>query len=302
MNTGFLMDTAAVVDKEISPERQIVFIEWVKRAVVVGLIVALYAKVIADLGLEWWTVPSSSYGILIPPVALYIAHMRRKIIFAIPAHPDLHGLWLIGLACLLLMGGNLAAEFYLSRISIVPLAAGLAWTFWGRGRLNALVFPLTLLATMVPLPVLIYNLIAVPLQLFATGAATVAAQAAGVSIYRQGNVIQLASTSLGVAEACSGLQSLSALLVASLIVGFVENASVLGRVLLFLMAPPLAILVNVLRIAGTAILADYRLQFALGFYHSFSGWLVFVIGFGSLWLLGKIIFRLTRGNLCASIR
>src|SRR5581483_6750627 len=133
-----------------------------------------------------------------------------------------------------------------------------------------------------------------PLQLFASGAATAAAQALGVSIYRQGNIIQLANTSLGVAEACSGLQSLSALLVASLLVGFVENASTLGRVLVFLLAAPLAILVNVLRITGTAILADYRLEYALGFYHSFSGWLVFVIGFGSLWMLGKAIFRLTR--------
>jgi exosortase len=129
--------------------------------------------------------------------------------------------------------------------------------------------------------------------LFASEAATYAAQAVGVSIYRQGNIIQLANTSLGVAEACSGLQSLSALLVASLLVGFVENGSMLGRVLLFLLAAPLAISVNVLRITGTAILADYRLEFALGFYHSFSGWLVFIVGFGGLWLLGKAIFRLT---------
>lgn len=291
----FLMDTAAVL-RDVSRDRQILFLEWSKRAVVLGLIVALYGTVVADLGFEWWTVSSSSYGMLIPPVALYIVYMRRKILFAVPAQPDLRGLWFIGLACLFFIAGSLAAEFYLSRISIVVLAAGLAWTFWGRGRLYALAFPLILLVTMVPLPALIYNAIALPLQLFASGAATAVAQAAGVSIYRQGNVIQLANTSLGVAEACSGLQSLCSLLVASLIVGFVENASVLGRLLLFLLAAPLAILVNVLRIAGTAVLADHRLEYALGFYHSFSGWLVFVIGFGALWLVGKLLFRLTRNS------
>ena len=105
-------------------------------------------------------------------------------------------------------------------------------------------------------------------------------------------MIQMANASLGVAEACSGLQSLSALLVASLLIGFVENGSTLGCVLLFVVAAPLAVLVNVLRITGTAILADYRLEFALGFYHSFSGWLVFIVGFGSLWLMGRAIFRL----------
>jgi exosortase len=287
------MDNAAAL-RDISRDRPILFLEWLKMALVLALIVALYGAVFVDLAFEWWTVSSSSYGMLIPPVAFYIAYMRRSIIFAIPAQPDLWGFCLVVLACLLLVAGNLAAEFYLSRISSVVLAAGLAWAFWGRGRLHALAFPLILLATMVPLPALIYNAITVPLQLFASAAATAAADVAGVSIYRQGNIIQLANTSLGVAEACSGLQSLSSLLVASLIVGFVENASVLGRVLLFLLAAPLAILVNVLRIAGTAILADYRLEYALGFYHSFSGWLVFVIGFGSLWLLGKVLFRLTR--------
>jgi len=239
-------------------------------------------------------VSSSSYGMLIPPVAFYIAYMRRRMLFAIPAQRDGRGLWLIGLACLLLIGGNLSAEFFLSRISMVLLTAALTWTFWGARRLSELRFPLILLATMVPLPALVYNAVAAPLQLFASAAATTVAQWAGVSMFRQGNVIQLASTSLGVAEACSGLQSLSALLVASLIVGFVENGSILGRGLLFLIAVPLAIFVNVLRIAGTAMLADHHLEFAIGFYHSFSGWLIFVIGFGSLWLLGKALFRVTR--------
>ena len=94
-------------------------------------------------------------------------------------------------------------------------------------------------------------------------------------------------------EACSGLNSLSALVVGSLLLGFLEDASILGRVLLFVISVPLAIAVNVLRVTGTAILADYRLEFAMGFYHLLSGWLVFVLGFGLLWLVGKLIFRWT---------
>jgi exosortase len=147
---------------------------------------------------------------------------------------------------------------------------------------------------MVPLPGIVYNTAAAPLQLFASSVATSVAQALGVSIYRDGNVIHLATTSLGVAEACSGLNSLSALVVGSLLLGFLEDASVLGRVLLLALSVPLAIAVNVLRVAGTAVLADYHMEFAMGFYHMLSGWLVFVLGFGLLWLTGKLVFRWTK--------
>jgi exosortase/archaeosortase family protein len=63
---------------------------------------------------------------------------------------------------------------------------------------------------------------------------------------------------------------------------------------LMVLSIPLGIAVNVIRVTGTAVLADYHLAFALGFYHIFSGWLVFVLGFGMLWLLGKLVFRATR--------
>jgi exosortase len=120
------------------------------------------------------------------------------------------------------------------------------------------------------------------------------AQLLGVSVYRDGNIIHLATTSLGVAEACSGLHSLSALAVASLLLGFLENASTAGRITVCLLSVPLAIAVNVLRVSGTAVLADYRPELALGYYHAFSGWVVFLAGFGVLWLTAKAVFSFTR--------
>ena len=195
------------------------------------------------------------------------------------------------MACMVFLAGKLSAEFFLARISFVILLAGLAWTFWGFERFKTLAFPFILLGTMVPLPAIVFNTVAAPLQLFASSVATGVAQTFGVSIYRDGNVIHLANTALGVAEACSGLNSLSALVVGSLLLGFLEDASIPGRILLFILSVPLAIAVNVLRIAGTAILADYHVEFAMGFYHMLSGWLVFVLGFGLLWLTGKLVFR-----------
>jgi len=293
------MGTAAVlkiVNREPKRVPKIDPSTWIKIAAIAALVVALYIEIMPDLAAEWWTVDASSYGMLVPPIALYIVYLRRSITLAIPAQPDCRGLWLISLACLVFLGGRLSAEFFLARISFVLLLAGLTWTFWGFPRFRTLAFPFVLLSTMVPLPVIVYNILAAPLQLFASTVATRLAQDLGVSIYRDGNIIHLANTSLGVAEACSGLNSLSALLVASLLLGFLEDATLFGRSLLFLLAVPMAIAVNVLRVAGTAVLADYRLEFAMGFYHLLSGWLVFVLGFGLLWLVGKILFRWTRAN------
>ena len=261
-----------------------------------GLVTILYAATAVDLAAEWWNVDSASYGMLIPPTALYIAYLRRDLTLSIPARSDLRGLWLLAFGCVVLVFGKLAAEFFLMRISLVVVLAGLTWTFWGLERLKTLAFPFVLLLTMVPLPTLVYNALAAPLQLFASRIATDLAQAMGVSAFRDGNVIQLANTSLGVEEACSGLHSLSALMVASLLLGHLENGTVPKRILLFLLSIPFAIAVNVLRVTGTALLADYRVELAMGFYHSFSGWLVFVAGFGVLWFAGKLLFRTAPAN------
>ena len=257
----------------------------------VGLFTVLYAGVAVDLASEWWTVDSASYGLLIPPTALYIAYLRRDVTLSVPAQSDLRGLWVLALGCLILLVGKLAAEFFLMRISMDFVVAGLTWTFWGAERFKTLEVPFVLLLTMVPLPTIVYNALAAPLQLFASKIATDLAQAMGVSAFRDGNIIQLANTSLGVEEACSGLHSLSALMVASLLLGHLEAGTVPKRFLLFLLSIPFAIGINVLRVTGTALLADYKLEFAMGFYHSFSGWLVFVAGFGVLWFAGKLLFR-----------
>ena len=288
------METSATVTSGAEHQSSADPSAWLTVAAVAGLVGVLYAAVVIDLASEWWTDSSASYGMLIPPTALYIAYLRRRHTLAFPARPDMRGLWLILSACGVFLLGKLAGEFFLTRVSLVVLLAGLTWTFWGFARCKTLVFPFILLGTMVPLPAIVYNTAAAPLQLFASTVATDLAQMLGVSIYRDGNIIQLAHTSLGVEEACSGLHSLSALVVASLLLGFLENGTLFGRLLLFAFSVPLAIAVNVFRVTGTALLADYRPEWAMGFYHSFSGWLVFILGFATLWLLGKTLFRLTK--------
>jgi exosortase len=269
--------------------------QWVQIGILGGLLAGLYYSVVPSMVAIWWEDPGYSHGLLIPPLALYIAWMHRQEIFAQPAVSDGRGLWLSAAACLLYLLGKLGAEFFLMRISMVVLLGGLVWTFWGLRRLQKLAFPLVLLLTMVPLPAVLYNRMAAPLQLFASGVATWVLQVISIPVFQDGNIIHLSNSSLGVAEACSGLRSISSLSVLALVLGYLLNPRLGARVALFLLAIPTAIAVNVLRIVGTALVAEQDPQLAEGFYHSFSGWLVFLVGFGGLYVQGMVITSWTKG-------
>jgi exosortase len=268
------------------------YVLWVKVGVIASLMWVLFGTVLIDMARDWWNEPAWSQGMLLPPLALYIAWLNRDSTFNVAASPDARGLLWIVIACVTFIFGKLASEFFMMRFAFVILLAALVWTFWGFPRLRTLGFPFLLLATMVPLPTMVYNSLAAPLQLLASDLATRIAQGFGVSVFRDGNVIQLAGVSLGVAEACSGLNSLSALIVGSLLLGYLVCSRAASRIALFATALPLAIGVNILRVAGTALVADYNQEYALGFYHAFSGWLVFVAGFGLLYLCARMLHAL----------
>lgn len=265
------------------------YVVWLQIAIISSLICILFGKALMDMAHDWWTEPELSQGMLLPPLALFVAWIERRRVLSFPARVDAKGAWLTALACCLFVLGKLASEFFLMRFSFVVLVIGVIWTFWGLKRLRTLAFPLLLLAVMVPLPAVVYNSIAAPLQLFASDFASQIAQAAGVSVFRDGNIIQLAGISLGVAEACSGLSCLSALIVGGLLLGYLFCTRGLSRILLVIAAVPLAIAVNVVRVAGTAVLADYNQAFAMGFYHAFSGWLVFLAGVAALYAVARLL-------------
>jgi exosortase len=267
------------------------YLLWFQIAVISSLVCILFGKALFQMALEWWRWPALSQGMLLPPLALFVAWIERRRLLGCPATGELRGTVVTAMGCSVFVVGKLASEFFLMRFSFVILIAGLIWTFWGLARLRVLAFPLLLLACMVPLPAVIYNSAAGPLQLFASDVASRIAQTAGVSVFRDGNVIQLAGISLGVAEACSGLSCLSALVVGGLLLGYLLCTRTLSRIVLVLAAVPLAIAVNVVRVAGTAVLADYNQAFAMGFYHAFSGWLVFMAGMLALYGMAGMIHR-----------
>jgi exosortase len=150
---------------------------------------------------------------------------------------------------------------------------------------------------MVPIPAIVYNKLAAPLQLFASWVASNTIALIGIPIFRDGNVMHLSEISLGVAEACSGLRSISSLTVLALVLGYFICSTLPIRILLFFLAFPVAIGVNVLRIVVTALFAREDPALAEGFFHSFSGWVVFLVGFGLMYAAATALARFEPKNI-----
>jgi exosortase len=134
-----------------------------------------------------------------------------------------------------------------------------------------------------------------PMQLFASKVAANTLYLIGIPVLREGNVMLLANTSLEVAEACSGIRSLISLLALSIVFAYLSQKETWKRILLVLSTFPIAIIANAARVSGTGILAHYYGDsVAQGFFHGFSGWILFVVAFVCLFLLGALLARMKR--------
>jgi len=199
--------------------------------------------------------------------------------------------------CLRLVVGILGAELFLSRLSLLLVIAGLLIYFFGWPYMRAVFFPWAFLLLMIPLPSIVFNQITLPLQLLASRCASFALPLLGVPVLRQGNVIVLPAMALEVAEACSGIRSLLSLITLAIIYGYFLEKRMWVRVVLALAAIPLAIVANSLRIVGTGLLVQYwDPSKAEGFFHAFSGWLIFVVSLLMLYLLHRFIERFLPGK------
>jgi exosortase len=245
------------------------------------LIVWLYASILARLFLQWVGPardPNFEHGIFVPLFALFVLWQDRGKLRAIAPAPSWTGLALLVLGLLMLVLGVLGAELFFSRVSLLILLAGLIVLFEGWTFFRAVLFPWAFLILMIPIPTLILQQITFPLQLLASKLATGLLELAGVPVLRQGNVIVLASMPLDVAEACSGIRSLLTLVTLAIIYGYLMETRVWVRVVLALSAVPIAVAANSFRVFGTGLLVQYwDPDKAEGFFHTFEGWLIFVV-------------------------
>lgn len=273
---------AAPADRTTAP----VWREWLPSILLLALIVAIYWGVAAKLVYDWYTEPDFSHGFLVPLFSAWLLWTKRHELRRIPIQQSWSGVWLVAAAIVTLFLGIYGAELFLSRISLVMLLGGIVWTMAGRPMLRAVRFPLLVLLLAIPLPMVVYNQITFPLQIFASKVAAAVLPLFGVPVLRDGNVIQLPAMPLEVAEACSGIRSLMSLLTAAIFYGYFLEPSVKRRVILALAAVPIAVIANGARIVGTGLAVQYwDPDKALGFFHEFSGWVIFVVSLVCLYLL-----------------
>ena len=276
----------------------------------------VYATVLVKLGGQWWVDENYSHGLLMPFIIGYILWSERERLARAAIRPSL--LWggaLVVCALLMLWAGTAGAELFMQRTSLVVMLAGVALYFWGWHILRLALVPLLLLALAIPIPAIIFNQIAFPLQLFASRCAVWAMRAFDIPVLRQGNVIELmplnstVTKKLEVVEACSGIRSLMTLLTLAVVFAYfthprdkdkdeprggllasLKRYSTWRSIILVLSAVPIAIITNAGRVSGTGILARYYgTEVADGFFHEFSGWVVYIVAFLLLFTLGWVL-------------
>jgi exosortase len=263
------------------------------------LMAAVYYRVLAKLVTDWWQVPDFSHGFLVPIFAAYLVWTKRTALLETKIAPTWSGIALVFLGLAVLLLGVYGAELFLSRISLVILLAGLVLGFGGWQLLKELRFPLLVLLLAIPIPFIVFNEITLPLQTLASKLASALLPLFGVPVLREGNVIELPAMKLEVAEACSGIRSLMSLFTLAVFYGYFLDKSNLRRVLLALASIPIAIAANALRILGTGLCVQYwDPDKALGFFHEFSGWVMFLVSLGCLYIVHRVmcLFRAKRSQ------
>ena len=241
------------------------------------LLIAVYFPILSKLVIQWSTDDDVSHGFFVPLVAGYIAWQRREKLLSLEWKPAWWGVALLVWAGLQAYVGMLGAELFLQRTAFLLSLVAMLLILGGTALVRALAFPLLLLPFMIPLPTVVYNQITFPLQLFASAVAEKSLDVLNIPVLRDGNILELASQKLSVAEACSGIRSLLSLSFLSLVYAYFFDRKVWMRWVLLIATIPIAIIANSARVTLTGVFSEINPALAEGFFHEAEGWVIFVV-------------------------
>ncbi len=265
---------------------------------VVGLgLLVLYFQVFQGLFADWNSNDNYSHGFFIPFISVFMVWELRHKLSRINPQPSNVGLLLVLLGLAQLVLGYIGSEFFLKRTSLILVLSGIVIFLFGFHYFKVLAVPIFYLLFMIPLPAIIWNKIAFPLQLFSSALAEQVVRLLGLSILRHGNVLYLPTTTLEVVDACSGLRSLMTMFALSAFLAWQAKFSSWKKWLLFMSAIPIAIIANTIRLSATAVMASfYGEKVAQGFLHEFSGFVTFGLGTAMLITLNFLLYRPLRSS------
>jgi len=254
------------------------------------LLLGIYFPILRNMVHHWSVVEDYQHGFIIAPLAVYFAYQKRWELEDAKIAGSWLGLIPLGIGLTSLMIGRLGTELMTMRGAFVFTLIGLVLLLLGKDIFKILAFPLFFLFLMVPLPQSLVNTIAFPLQLIAAKAAVLGLQEIGIPALVEGNIIHLAHTELFVADACSGLRSLMALVTLGVVFSYFFKPGVLWvQLLLIASTIPIAVAVNAFRVALTGFLANVNPEWASGVIHDFQGIITFGIAFILLMGEGRLI-------------
>ncbi len=261
-------------------------------AVIVACIFAM-SDALGQMWRWWFDRPEYSHGSMMPLIAAFLIWQRRDELMQVKFTGAWSGLVvaLVGLSMYFL--GELATVYTLTQYGFIVILFGLVLALVGYEAFKLLVVPLLILLFMLPLPNFIYNNLSAELQLISSQLGVALIRLFDISVFLQGNVIDLGIYQLEVAEACNGLRYLFPLMAFAFVVAYFFKGALWKRLLIFFAAIPLTILMNGLRVGLIGVMVDrWGIQMAEGFVHDFQGWIMFMISalilVGFMFLLGKI--------------
>jgi exosortase D (VPLPA-CTERM-specific) len=251
---------------------------WLPAAIVLACLVFSYRSIIEKLVSQWMGSQDYSHGLLIVPIAAYLIWERRRELKAAEIGTDWRALPVLLLAVFVFIVGELGAELFTTRFSMLVFVVGSTWFLFGFQVFKILRFPLAFLFLMLPLPGFLYRNITFPLQILSSAGAVKFLHLLGISAFREGNVIDMGYTQFQVVEACNGLRFILPLFTLGVLFAYFGLKAAWKRALLIIATVPISIFANIFRIAGTGFIGNYwGVKAAEGFFHSFSGWAVFML-------------------------
>lgn len=265
-------------------QKQLLWENKYKIGILALLTIILFGPVFIELFDVWSNNEDYSHGFFVIPISLYIAWGKRDEILIATLKSSWVGLPLLICGAFAYLVALLVRFHSLTYLSMMMIIVGILLFLGGWRLIKILFLPVVFLLFMFPIPTAYYILITNPLKLMITKISMNLIYLLGIPVYREGNILYLATTSLEVAEACSGIRSLYSYLMLGCLFAYLSDR-MLSKVVLVVSTFPLAILVNIIRVTGTGILANYYgSAVAQGFFHEFTGFALFGVGLVVLFL------------------